>query len=194
MTEKLVTLPADLDLLAIAEAIRFAAHKHRNQRRKNKEKTPYFNHCLEVFYLLVWAGVRETPILVAAILHDTIEDTDTTAQEIRERFGEEVLGYVLELSDNKQLEKAERKRLQIVNAPHKSRGAKLVKLGDKIANISDLGDEPPADWDTARRLDYLIFAEKVIAGVRGTNAKLEALFDERLASVRAAILKDVPAA
>ncbi len=185
----------ELDLVAISGAIRFSAYKHRNQRRKDGAKTPYINHPLEVFDLLVRVGgVRDTAVLMAAILHDCIEDTDATAEEIRAEFGDVVLGYVLELTDDKKLEKAERKRLQVVNAPHKSHGAKLVKLGDKIANISDLGTSPPEGWSVVRRVDYLDFAEKVIAGVRGSNAALEALFDERIAAGRAAIAMEIAAA
>lgn len=177
----------DLDIAVISRALVFSANKHRKQRRKDKDKTPYINHPLEVFDLLVQAGVRDTDILAASILHDTEEDTDTTSDELREQFGEAVANYVRELTDNKQLAKEERKRLQVLNAPHKSVGAKQIKIADKINNISDLGTNPPADWTVQRRLDYLTFAEQVVAGCRGVNAQLEKLFDERLTAARLAI-------
>lgn len=189
MTAARVYVPGpDLDLVMISAAIQFAAHKHRKQRRKDRAQTPYINHPLQVFDLLVRiGGIRDTYILVAAILHDTIEDTETTADEIRELFGDVVLGYVLELSDDKTLSQADRKRLQVENASHKSYGAKLIKTGDKISNTGELDTNPPMGWDIARRLGYIDWAEQVIAGLRGTNAALEAHFDARIAAVRLAI-------
>ncbi|MBY0550903.1 MAG: HD domain-containing protein [Candidatus Obscuribacterales bacterium] len=178
----------DLDLVMISAAIQFAADKHRKQRRKDRAQTPYINHPLQVFDLLLRiGGIRDTYILVAAILHDTIEDTDTTADEIRDLFGEIVLGYVLELSDDKTLSQADRKRLQVEHASHKSYGAKLIKTGDKISNTGELDTNPPMGWDIARRLGYIDWAEQVIAGLRGTNSALEAHFDARIAAVRLAI-------
>jgi len=129
------------------EAIRFAANKHRNQRRRDSAKSPYINHPIEVVQLL-WevGGVRDMHVLSAAILHDTIEDTDTRPEEISDRFGEEVLSLVLEVTDDKSLPKAKRKRLQIETAPHKSYGAKLIKLADKSCNVRNLISIPPTDW------------------------------------------------
>jgi len=125
--------------------------------------------------------------LMAAILHDTIEDTDTTPEELGAVFGTEVRDLVLELTDDKRLPKADRKRLQVEHAPLSSAKAKLVKLGDKIANVRDVATTPPADWSLARRRDYLDWTTQVVAGCRGTNAELERYYDEVLASAQAAL-------
>ncbi|MCB0194914.1 MAG: bifunctional (p)ppGpp synthetase/guanosine-3',5'-bis(diphosphate) 3'-pyrophosphohydrolase [Anaerolineae bacterium] len=179
------------DLSLIIEATRFAAEKHANQRRRNKEASPYINHPITVAEILWQIGhVRDISVLVAAILHDTIEDTETTPEEIEQLFGPKVLSLVQEVSDDKSKPKMERKRLQIENAPHKSPGAKLIKLGDKISNIHDITDSPPASWSLQRKLDYLDWTEKVIAGVRGTNAALEAHYDQLLNEARAELLAE----
>ena len=167
----------------LLEAIRFAAEKHRDQRRKDSERSPYINHPIEVVQLL-WevGGVRDVDVLLAAVLHDTIEDTDTHPKEISDRFGDEVLEFVLEVTDDKSLPKQERKRLQITTAAKKSYGAKLIKLADKCCNIRDMVTIPPKDWSLKRRQEYLLWSEKVVAGLRGTNAALEDYYDHELSS------------
>jgi guanosine-3',5'-bis(diphosphate) 3'-pyrophosphohydrolase len=167
----------------LLEAFRFSAEKHRNQRRKDSERSPYINHPIEVAQLL-WevGGVRDVDVLLAAVLHDTIEDTNTRPEEISGRFGEQVLSFVLEVTDDKSLPKGERKRLQIVNAPHKSYSAKLIKLADKSCNVRNLVTMPPKDWSLERRQEYLLWTEKVVAGLRGTNAALEEYYDHELSS------------
>jgi guanosine-3',5'-bis(diphosphate) 3'-pyrophosphohydrolase len=165
----------------LLKAIRFAAEKHRNQRRKDNDHSPYINHPIQVAETL-WevGGVHDLSTLVAAVLHDTLEDTETSPDEIRQRFGQEVLDLVLEVSDDKHLPKVERKRLQIVHAPHISPRAKQLKLADKICNVRDLIDTPPADWPVRRQREYLRWAGKVVAGLRGANPALEELFDREL--------------
>jgi len=165
------------------KAFRFSAGKHRNQRRKDSVQSPYINHPIDVAQML-WdvGGVRDMDVLLAAILHDTIEDTNTGPDEIRDGFGEEVLSLVLEVTDDKSLPKAERKHLQIETAPDKSFGAKLIKLADKCCNVRDLLALPPAHWSLERRQEYLLWSEKVVAGLRGTNAALEEYYDHELAS------------
>jgi GTP diphosphokinase / guanosine-3',5'-bis(diphosphate) 3'-diphosphatase len=167
----------------LIKALRFSADKHRYQRRKDQAQSPYINHPIEVVQLL-WevGGVRDVNVLLAALLHDTIEDTQTRPEEIREQFGDEVLSLVLEVTDDKKLPKAERKRLQIENAAHKSNGAKLVKLADKSCNVRDIAGSPPKDWSAERRGEYLLWTEQVVAALRGTNAALEAYYDRELAS------------
>jgi len=167
----------------LLNAIRFSAEKHRHQRRKDNAQSPYINHPIEVAQLL-WdvGGVRNIDVLLAAILHDTIEDTHTYPEEIRDNFGDEVLSLVLEVTDDKSLPKNERKRLQIENASHKSMSAKLIKLGDKCCNIRDLLALPPENWSFERRREYLLWAEQVVAGLRGTNEALEDYFDHELFS------------
>ncbi len=165
--------------IRVLSAIKFAAEKHKNQRRKDRNKTPYINHCIEVAHLLADVGqIQDENVLIAAILHDTLEDTMTQPEEIRELFGEAVLKMVEEVSDDKSLSKAERKRIQIESAPHKSHGAKLIKLGDKISNVRDMVESPPSGWLRSVRLAYVEWSGQVVAGLRGTNAEMEAMFDQ----------------
>jgi len=158
-------------------ALEFAAAKHRDQRRKDAAASPYINHPLAVVNLLWAHGVRHRVPLLAAVLHDTIEDTATTRDELVERFGEAVADCVAEVTDDKSLPKDRRKQLQIEHAPHLSTHAKLVKLADKICNVRDLTDSPPANWPDERRAQYFVWAKAVVAGLRGTNAGLEHAFD-----------------
>lgn len=173
------------NLTKFIEAASFAAKKHRRQKRKGADEEPYINHPLEVANLLANVGkVEDYDILIAAILHDTIEDTETTKEEIAELFGKQVSEMVLEVTDDKSLPKAERKQNQIEHAPHLSTGAKLIKLGDKSSNIRDVTENPPDFWSNERRLEYIIWGEKVIAGVRGVNENLEKHFDELVAQAK----------
>jgi GTP diphosphokinase / guanosine-3',5'-bis(diphosphate) 3'-diphosphatase len=162
----------------VLRAAQFAAVRHRRQRRKDREATPYINHPLTLTDIL-WreGGVRDARVLAAALLHDTVEDTRTTAAEIAREFGTEVARIVAEVTDNKRLHKKTRKRLQIEHAPKLSRRAKLVKLADKIANLRDMRASPPAGWPSARRREYFDWSRQVVDGMRGTNARLERAFD-----------------
>lgn len=158
----------------------FAAQEHADQRRKNVAATPYINHPIEVAeHLQRVGGVTDEALLIAALLHDTIEDTATTAEEIRQQFGDEVTALVLECTDDKSLAKAERKRLQIVNAPHKSPGAKQIKLADKTCKLQSILADPP-DWPRARQVEYFEWATQVIAGLRGVNPRLDEEVDRVL--------------
>jgi len=184
------------DLSVFLKAMKFSAEKHRNQRRKDVQESPYINHPIEVANVLWTIGdVYDVSTIVAALLHDTIEDTNTTREEILTNFGEEVLDLVLEVSDDKSLPKQERKAGQIIKAPSLSLKAKQLKLADKICNISDIVNLPPHNWSWQRRVDYLEWAAAVVAGLRGVNAKLEKYFDETLAEARKklALEKDFPA-
>lgn len=167
----------------LLKAFRFSAGKHRNQRRRDSVKSPYINHPIDVAQLL-WevGGVRDANVLMAAVLHDTLEDTNAVPEEIRDTFGTEVLSIVLEVTDDKSLPKLVRKRLQIETAPHKSTDAKLIRLADKCCNVRDLVSMPPQNWSLKRRCEYLLWTEKVVAGLRGTNAMLEEFYDHELAS------------
>ena len=174
-----------MTLELIFQALNFAAHKHRDQRRKGVNAVPYINHPIEVVELLLQVGKIDDPqVLVAAILHDTLEDTDTTVHELEQHFGLQVRHYVEEVSDDKSLSKAHRKALQIEHAAQLSHGAKLIKLADKISNINDIANNPPVNWPLQRRWEYLDWAEQVIAGVSGVNAKLEQHFRTRLAQAK----------
>jgi guanosine-3',5'-bis(diphosphate) 3'-pyrophosphohydrolase len=170
------------NISALLSATHFAAKKHRDQRRKNVEAEPYLNHPVEVAELLARVGeVTDTVTLIAAILHDTIEDTDTEPEEINVHFGSEVLSVVMEVTDDKSLIKAERKRLQIKNAPRLSLRGKQVKLADKISNISAMATSPPKGWPKDRQIEYLYWAENVVTEMGDCNPKLENLFFDLLA-------------
>jgi GTP diphosphokinase / guanosine-3',5'-bis(diphosphate) 3'-diphosphatase len=165
------------DVGRVLEAALFAAVKHRRQRRKDPEATPYINHPLKLAATLWNAGIRDVDVLAAALLHDTVEDTRTSSAELRRTFGRRVAAIVAEVTDNKRLHKKTRKRLQVEHAPHLSREAKLVKLADKISNLNDLARAPPPGWTLARRREYFDWSRAVVAGLRGTNARLERAFD-----------------
>jgi guanosine-3',5'-bis(diphosphate) 3'-pyrophosphohydrolase len=172
----------------LIRAINFAAQKHRDQKRKGADTQPYINHPLEVLnYLTDIGNVEDYDVLTAAALHDTVEDTETSKEEIAEKFGKEVAEMVLEVTDDKKLPKDVRKQLQIEHAPHLSKGAKLIKLGDKISNITDVMNNPPAGWSIERRLEYIEWGAKVVDGLRGTNAKLEKHFDDLIEKAKAEI-------
>lgn len=167
------------DIARLLKVAAFAADKHRNQRRKDAEASPYINHPLAVANVLASDGlVTDLTVLAAALLHDTVEDTDTTISEIAAEFGDEVAAIVAEVSDDKTLPKADRKRLQISGAASKSQGAKLVTLADKICNLRDIAAAPPADWSLERRHAYFDWAAEVVVGLRGVNPGLETVFDK----------------
>jgi guanosine-3',5'-bis(diphosphate) 3'-pyrophosphohydrolase len=163
----------------ILQALQFAAHKHRDQRRKDPEASPYINHPIALANILwVEAGIEDPQVVCAALLHDTVEDTETTEAELVERFGPKVAAIVMEVTDDTSLERSRRKALQVEHAPHLSRQAKLVKLADKISNIRDVASSPPPDWTLERRREYFDWAKRVVDALRGAHPRLERLFDE----------------
>ena len=167
------------DLAVFVKAVDFAAGKHRFQRRKDADASPYINHPIAVANVLAAeAGIADPVTLCAAVLHDTIEDTETTAGELEETFGAQITQIVLEVTDDKSLPKEARKQLQIEHAPQLSGQAKTVKLADKICNLRDTVTQPPVGWSLSRCREYFEWAKKVIDGLRGTNPALEAIFDE----------------
>jgi (p)ppGpp synthase/HD superfamily hydrolase len=170
----------------LLKAVQFAAVKHKHQRRKGVEASPYINHPIGVAHLLADVGsITDLGVLVAAILHDTIEDTETTPDELEGQFGRRVRDIVAEMTDNKRLDKAVRKQLQVEHAPDLSPQAKAIKLADKISNVRDVLDSPPADWSLASRIEYLDWTERVVAGCRGTNDRLERYYDQVIEAGRA---------
>jgi len=171
------------DLALILDAALFAADKHRMQRRKDVDASPYINHPLSLAHILsVEGGITDPVVLAAAMLHDTVEDTKTSPQELADRFGPAISGVVAEVTDDKTLLKAERKRLQVAKAASRSDAAKLVKLADKISNLRDIASSPPSDWSLERRREYFQWAREVVAGLRGVSPLLEAAFDEAYAA------------
>jgi guanosine-3',5'-bis(diphosphate) 3'-pyrophosphohydrolase len=169
-------------IVLITGAMEFAAHKHTDQKRKGKRAEPYVNHLVEVARLLADATSGEDPALVAAgLLHDTVEDTDTTFAELEREFGAEVAGLVQEVTDDKNLKKEVRKRLQIEMAGKKSPRARLIKIADKTSNLRSILASPPTDWSTQRKREYFDWAAAVVARCRGINAQLEQRFDQAYA-------------
>jgi GTP diphosphokinase / guanosine-3',5'-bis(diphosphate) 3'-diphosphatase len=176
------------ELALLLKALAFAAHKHRDQRRKDAEASPYINHPIALADVLVnEGGVTDYEVLCAALLHDTVEDTATTHEELLDAFGSRIARMVAEVTDDTRLAKHERKRLQIEHAPHLSEGAKLIKLADKICNLRDVAERPPAKWDLARRREYFDWAKQVVDGLRGSpgaeTRRLEAAFDAAYAKI-----------
>lgn len=168
-----------IDLSLVMRATKYAAEQHRGQSRKDVDNTPYINHPLALASLLAdYAGVTDTNVIAAALLHDTVEDTSSTIDDIEELFGSKICSIVREVTDDKSLSAPERKRLQIEHAGKISTEAKLVKLADKISNLQDMLERPPVDWSLQRKREYFDWAKAVIDQLRGTNEKLEKLFDE----------------
>jgi guanosine-3',5'-bis(diphosphate) 3'-pyrophosphohydrolase len=171
----------------VLRAAAFAADRHRNQRRKDAEASPYINHPLAVAAILAdEAGVTDATVLCAALLHDTVEDTQTSIDEIAERFGPEIAAVVAEVTDDKSLPPAERKRLQVEKAHAKSDAAKLVKIADKTANLRDMASTPPADWPRERLAEYFDWARTVVDRLQIGNPALRSAFDEAYAARPAA--------
>jgi guanosine-3',5'-bis(diphosphate) 3'-pyrophosphohydrolase len=166
------------ELALLLKALAFAAHKHRDQRRKDAEASPYINHPIALADVLVnEGGVTDVEVLCAALLHDTVEDTDTTPEELANTFGSRIARIVAEVTDDQDRPKEERKRLQVEHAASISPEAKLVKLADKISNLRDVVEHPPATWDLQRRREYFEWAKSVVERMRGVHPRLEAAFD-----------------
>jgi guanosine-3',5'-bis(diphosphate) 3'-pyrophosphohydrolase len=168
-------------------AIRFAAERHRDDRRKGQTAAPYINHPIAVAEQLAAHGLGDDlDLLMAAVLHDVIEDTDASFEDVRSQFGPRVAGIVQEVSDDKSIEKEERRQLVVDTIAHKSRAARLVKLSDLIANVHDVVHHPP-QWTLERKLNYLRWAEQIAAAVVGTHAGLETVLAGELAAARKAL-------
>lgn len=166
------------ELALVMKAAAFAAHKHRFQFRKGEDETPYINHPLAVALTLTEAGgVTDPELIAAALLHDTVEDTETTLDELRQEFGERVSHLVAEVSDDKSLPKEERKRRQVEHAAHISRDAQQLKIADKLCNLREILTNPPADWPASRKREYYDWAKAVVDQIRGANPRLAARFD-----------------
>ncbi len=160
----------------ILKALDFSAFKHRYQRRKGDKNLPYINHPIKVAYIVSEIGKVEDPIIIAsAVLHDVVEDTETSFDELRKEFGDRVASIVMEDTDNKSLEKSERKRLQIENAKDLSYEATIVRIADKIANIMDIVNSPPNTWAHKRKNDYLEWAESVVSKCKDYDDSVKSL-------------------
>ena len=163
-------------------AIAFAAAKQRNQRRKDAAKSPFIDHPLQLARVLATKGkVTDIKTLMAAVLHDTVEDTEASYDELRERFGTGVADVVMEVTYDKGLPKAERKQRQGVCAPYMSKRATLVKLADKTCNLRDVANSPPAGWPRRRKQDYFDWAKQVVDGLPLVHDKLRRSFEAAFA-------------
>jgi (p)ppGpp synthase/HD superfamily hydrolase len=163
----------------VLSAAAFAADKHSAQRRKGATAEPYVNHLIEVAQLVSTTSPDpDTDLVLAALLHDSIEDAGVTREELAERFGPDVADLVVELTDDKSLPKAERKRLQVLNAPKKSVRAQNIKLADKISNLRAIRNSPPVDWSDERKAEYFHWAKQVVGGLKTPNPGLKAEFDK----------------
>jgi guanosine-3',5'-bis(diphosphate) 3'-pyrophosphohydrolase len=167
------------DLKLMLKALAFAADRHSKQRRKDVDSSPYINHPISLANILCNEGyITDVNVICAALLHDTIEDTDTAAEELEAEFGTTIRDIVIDVTDDKTLDKAVRKQRQIEHAAHISDTAKLVKLADKISNLRDVASCPPTEWSINRRREYFDWAKAVIDKLRGVNGPLEVIFDE----------------
>ena len=166
------------DLKLLLRALVFAAAKHKNQRRKDVDASPYINHPISLADVLCNEGhITDIEVICGALLHDTVEDTDTEPEELEAEFGKAIRDIVMEVTDDKTLPKGERKQAQIDHAAGISDKAKLVKLADKISNLRDVANSPPPDWSLERRREYFDWAKAVIDRLRGVDAGLAAVFD-----------------
>jgi (p)ppGpp synthase/HD superfamily hydrolase len=167
------------DVLKLSRALDYAAQKHSAQRRKGVAQEPYINHLSEVALLLAEAtGGRDANLIIAGLLHDCIEDQGVSYEEIVALFGEDVAGLVRDVTDDKSLPKAERKRLQVESAPHKSARARMLKIADKTANLHSVRLSPPSHWDAKRRAEYFEWARAVVAGCGDVSPYLLEKFEE----------------
>ncbi|CAF3901054.1 unnamed protein product [Rotaria sp. Silwood1] len=160
-------------------ALQFAAYKHRFQKRKDRDQTPYINHPIGVAHILSnEAGIKDYDLLAAALLHDTIEDTETTFDELQQEFGPRIAGIVAELTDDKNLPKAERKRLQIADASKLSSDAILVRLADKISNLRDINRAIPVGWSKQRVEEYFQWSSKIACQLFGHNIQMDTILKD----------------
>ena len=169
----------EAELKILLKALAFAAHKHKDQRRRDVAASPYINHPISLADILCnEAHVTDIETICAALLHDTVEDTETTAEELGREFGNAIRDIVMEVTDDETLPKSERKQAQIDHGTRLSPKARLVKLADKISNLRDVANNSPADWSLARRQAYFDWAHNVVDQIRGVHPGLEAMFDE----------------
>ena len=174
------------DVLLLARAFAFAAEHHSGQTRKGEAAEPYVNHVADVARRVADAtGGADAALVAAALLHDTVEDTRVTEEDVRTVFGDDVADLVMEVTDDKSLPKDARKQAQVDHAPHLSDRAKRLKLADKASNLTQIVESPPAGWSTDRRRAYAEWAERVLAGLRGVDPEMERVLERAIARVRA---------
>jgi len=170
--------PISLD--RFSAALLFAARQHGVATKKGQPEIPFFHHCLEVAHTLIRiAKIRDATTLIAALLHDTIEHADTDPQAIRERFGEDVLAIVQEVSDDKHQPTEIRRKRQLAQIPQLSHPARLIRLADKFCNLLDRVQHPPPQWSAADLQTYCKWSRSAVAALRGSNSALEQAYEQR---------------
>jgi GTP diphosphokinase / guanosine-3',5'-bis(diphosphate) 3'-diphosphatase len=175
--------PTINECLQVLKAADAAARWHVHQRRKGSAQEPYINHLLEVAVLVADAtGGSDTNLIIAALLHDTIEDCEVPRELIAEMFDDDVASLVGEVTDYKSLPKEVRKRKQVEASSNKSARAKVLKLADKTSNVRAIAASPPEAWSIERRKEYVDWSRAVVRGLRGVNQELENKFDEAAAA------------
>lgn len=168
----------------VFKALAFSAEKHRNLRRKDAEASPYINHPIALANVLInEAGIADPIVICGALLHDTVEDTETSFEELESQFGLAIAQVVREVTDDKLLPKEVRKQLQVEHAAHASHHARLVKLADKICNLRDIAQSPPKDWSLERKVEYFRWAKQVVDALGRTHDGLEEIFNGAYAAV-----------
>jgi hypothetical protein len=171
----------------LTKALAFAAEAHRNHRRKGASQEPYINHLIEVVDLVASVEDADVEVLIAALLHDVLEDTGTGYDELAAAFGERVARIVQENSDDMTLPKAERRRARLAGIGKKSREARLVKFADVNSNLRAIAISPPAGWPNDRRFGYLESCRNLVDAGRGSSAEIERIFDDTARAVEQAI-------
>ncbi|MFP4373087.1 MAG: HD domain-containing protein [Spirochaetaceae bacterium] len=172
----------------VLRALEFAARRHTRQRRKGGHRAPYINHPIRVaYYLGTLAGIEDPRIIAAALLHDTVEDTDATIEELRDEFGPTVAGIVAEVTDDKSLDKHVRKELQVEHASEASWAAAQLKIADKLSNVEDMATAPPPGWSTDRLAEYLSWSERVVTRLPDPHPALMEAYRRMLAEARAGL-------
>jgi hypothetical protein len=181
------------EITRLTEALSFAAEAHRNQRRKGAAQEPYINHLIEVLDLVARSDHgSDQDVLIAAVLHDAVEDTPVTYEDLAQRFNGRIANIVRENSDDMTLPKTERRLARIAAMPHKSREARAVKTADVISNLRAIAVSPPAGWTAERKLGYLEGCRQLIDAGRGADARLESFFDTTAAEVEHAVRDEAP--
>ncbi|EFO18322.1 hypothetical protein LOAG_10172 [Loa loa] len=163
----------------IIEAVDLAARRHRQQRRKDAAQTPYVNHPIGVAYILTSEGqITDTTTIIAAILHDIVEHTKTTDEEIRKMFGDEIADIVKECTMVRSMKREARMKSELEKASKLSHKAKLVQLADKLNNIRDIERGTPLGWTKQHVTEYIIFAKDLLSKIRGIHGPLESALDD----------------
>src|SRR5215510_6061591 len=175
------------DVRQLTKALLFAAEAHRNHRRKGASQEPYINHLIEVLDLVASVDGGDMDVLVAALLHDVLEDTLTGNEELVGMFGEGVARIVQENSDDMTLPKPERRRARLASRSKKSREARLVKFADIISSLRAISVSPPAGWSNDHRLGYLQSCRNLADAGRGSNSEIEKVFDDTAKAVEQTI-------